>query len=148
MADDWKIEIDQLEFQNVFDAKVLSDVAEAALNRVKLRHEGLLNVGMNPDGQRMKPLSPAYEEYKEGRGRNPVRDLSLTGSMLTSAGVAKVDGGAEYGFPNNEVGKARGNEDRSPFHYLSDKDVEIAEDLFSRKLDEGLKDLVKIKRSR
>lgn len=163
MADDFGIEIDDLEFQNVFDAKRLSDVAAAALDRVKDQHEELLNSARAPDGSAMPPLNAKYaarkrDGYTVSRGKNAgkvvagtgrdKRDLSLSGDMLTSASVHKIPNGAEYGFAPNQVGKARGNEDRSPFHYLSDADIEIAEEAFSVMLDEGLKDVVKIKRRR
>lgn len=154
MADDFGIEIDDIDFQNVFDAKRLSDVAEVALDRVKESHEERLGAGYDPDGNPLPELSERYAEYKTGRGRNDIRDLNLEGNMLPGSNVNTIPSGAEYGFNASQVAKARGNEDTikrkggKGFHYLSDHDIQIAEEAFSDMLDEGLKDVVKIKRRR
>lgn len=163
MANDFRIEMDDLELRNVFDAKKLSDTADAALKRVKDQHEALLAQGKDPDGASMPPLDPYYaarkrDGYTVTRGKNKgqkfagtgrdIRDLSLTAAMQISANVKKIPSGAEYGFGKTQVKKARANEERSSFHYVSKSDETVIEDAFSKLVDENLKDVVKIKRSR
>ena len=148
MAENFKVQVDKLTFQNVFDAKMLEDTAEAALSRVKQMHQDLAKDGKDPDGASFDPLSPGYRKRKVADGQEGIRNLSFTGRMWIGANVSRVKNGAEFGFAAADVGKARGNERINSFHYLSSSDQEVIEDLFSKKLDEGLKDLVKIKRSK
>lgn len=149
MADEFRVVIDDIEFQNPFDKSLLEDTAHAALANVKDRHEDLLSRGKNPDGEDLPPLNPAYAIRKNEKkgGGNIIRDLSLTNTMLGTSSVTKIDGGAEYGFASSQVGKARGNQDRTPFHYLSDDDQRLAQETFSDLVDDKLKELVKVKRS-
>jgi hypothetical protein len=69
----------------------------------------------SPDGSTFRGLSKEYKEEKSKSGRKGIRDLNLTGAMYNGFKVFKKDM-FKYvlGFARPELGKARGNNKRTP----------------------------------
>ncbi len=55
--------------------------------------------GLNAQDQAAKPLRPGYLKQKQRKGRKPVRDLTLTGSLMRAMHVLSTNNGqAVIGF--------------------------------------------------
>lgn len=83
--------------------------------------------GIGSDGQKMSPYKDKYEAWKKDRGRNVnFRDLTFQGNMWKSLTVENKDGGARLFFNSAaEANKARGNEARTPFFGISNRERDI-----------------------
>lgn len=82
--------------------------------------------GIGSKGE-MSPYSAAYATWKGNRGRNTkFRDLTYSGKMWQSLTTTPVSGGAKMFFGNAEsANKAKGNEARSPFFSLTDREKRL-----------------------
>lgn len=95
--------------------------------------------GKGSNGLTMKPYSASYALFKERSGRKSnFRDLTFSGKMWNSLTTSKGRNRAKMFFGNAEsVNKASGNEKRTPFFGLSNKEEEI----LSNEIDKFIKDL-------
>jgi len=75
-----------------------------------------LGHGINAQDQPSRPLKPSYAKQKEKAGAQPVRDLRLTGAMLTARQVTEVsDNTVTVGFTDPlQEAKAAHNEQIEP----------------------------------
>lgn len=82
--------------------------------------------GVGSKGQ-MSPYSASYAAWKSSKGRNTKhRDLTFSGKMWQSLTTAPVIGGARMFFGNAEsANKAKGNDARTPFFSLTEKEKRI-----------------------
>lgn len=115
-----------------FSAEQLQGFGESAIEVMKRR----ILLGVNVSDQPAKPLKASrrtwdprirryvdYADYKSSIGRNPIRDLFLTGAMLNSLRVTSVgDHGVRIGFPASQMVKAHANQEREPMFGLSPAD--------------------------
>lgn len=98
----------QVQMQNIAQA-----VADAERERVAQ--------GLDRFDQKMRPLAPDYAERKRRKGRQPIRDMRLTGNMLGSLQVTDASAtGATVDFRGNTpLRKAYFRQRQDQFHGIS-----------------------------
>jgi hypothetical protein len=93
--------------------------------------------GINADDLPARPLGAKYAKLKQARGREPIRDLRLTGAMMASRGILESGPNAvAVGFadPRSYL-KAAVNEALEPMLGISPHDEQIVDALIHRVFD-------------
>lgn len=83
--------------------------------------------GKGIDLKKMEPYSTPYADFKQLKGRSTnFRDLTFSGKMWQSLSVAKINKGSKMFFTGaNSKNKADGNQARTPFFGVSEREKDL-----------------------